>query len=38
MQQERKLKFLTLALYVFGAVFVFGVPAMMLWILPNGWG
>jgi|TARA_B110000971_G_scaffold84292_1_gene86527 hypothetical protein len=38
MQQDEKLKFLTVALYVFGAIFIIGVPAMMMWIWPSGWG
>ena len=38
MQQDEKLKFLTAALYVFGAIFIIGVPAMMMWIWPSGWG
>jgi len=36
MQQEN-LKNLKIALYVFGAVFIVGVPAMMMWIWPSGW-
>ncbi len=38
MQQEEKLKFLTVALYAFGVIFILGVPAMMMWIWPSGWG
>jgi hypothetical protein len=38
MQQDEKLKFLTVALYVFGFIFIIGVPAMMMWIWPSGWG
>ena len=38
MQQDEKLKILTVALYVFGAIFIIGVPAMMMWIWPSGWG
>ena len=38
MQQEEKLKYLKMALYVFGAIFIAGVPAMMMWIWPSGWG
>jgi hypothetical protein len=37
MQQDEKLKYLTVALYAFGAIFIIGVPAMM-WIWPSGWG
>ena len=36
MEQE-KLKNLKIALYVFGVVFIVGVPAMMMWIWPSGW-
>ncbi len=38
MQQEEKLKYLKIALYVIGVLFVAGVPAMMMWIWPSGWG
>ncbi len=38
MQQEEKLKYLKIALYVFGVTFIVGVPAMMMWIWPSGWG
>jgi hypothetical protein len=38
MQQEEKLKSLKIALYVFGVIFIVGVPAMMMWIWPSGWG
>ena len=38
MTQEEKLKYLQIALYVFGVTFVVGVPAMMMWIWPSGWG
>jgi len=38
MQQEDKLKYLKVALYVFGVIFIVGVPAMMVWIWPSGWG
>jgi len=38
MQQEDKLKYLKIALYVFGVIFIVGVPAMMMWIWPSGWG
>ena len=37
MQQEEKLRYLKIALYVFGLIFIVGVPAMM-WIWPSGWG
>ena len=38
MQQDKKLKYLTVALYAFGIIFIVGVPAMMMWIWPSGWG
>jgi len=38
MQQEEKLKYLKIALYIFGVIFIVGVPAMMMWIWPSGWG
>lgn len=38
MIQEKKLKYLKIALYGFGGIFVAGVPAMMMWIWPSGWG
>ena len=38
MQQEAKLQYLAVALYAFGIVFIVGVPAMMIWIWPSGWG
>jgi hypothetical protein len=38
MQQEEKLRYLKIALYVFGVIFIVGVPALMIWIWPSGWG
>jgi len=38
MNQETKLKYLKIALYVFGVTFIVGVPAMMMFIWPSGWG
>jgi hypothetical protein len=38
MRQEEKLKYLKIALYLFGTIFIVGVPAMMMWIWPSGWG
>ncbi len=38
MQKQKKLKYLKIALYVFGVIFIVGVPAMMIWIWPEGWG
>jgi len=36
MQREEQLRYLKAALAVFGATFVIGVPAMMMWIWPSG--
>jgi hypothetical protein len=36
--QQDNLKNLKIALYVFGAIFIVGIPAMMMWIWPAGWG
>ena len=38
MQAEQKLKYLKVALYVFGLFFIFGVYPMMEWIFPEGFG
>ena len=38
MQPQEKLKYLKISLYVFGITFIVGVPAMMMWIWPSGWG
>ena len=38
MQQAEKLKYLKIALYAIGIIFIVGVPAMMMWIWPSGWG
>jgi hypothetical protein len=37
MQTEEKLKYLSLVLRVVGALFIVGLPAMMMWIWPPGW-
>ncbi len=37
MNQEKKLRYLKFALYIFGVIFILGVPAMMMWIWPSGW-
>ncbi|WP_339904783.1 DUF6632 domain-containing protein [Pseudomonas guineae] len=37
MNNQNKLKYLSVALYVFGVVFIVGVPAMMMVIWPSGW-
>jgi Family of unknown function (DUF6632) len=38
MSEEARLGYLKIALRVFGVIFIVGVPAMMLWIWPSGWG
>lgn len=38
MQQEEKLKYLKIALIVFGIIFIAGIYVMMMWIWPSGWG
>lgn len=38
MEYEEKLRYLKIALYGIGAFFVVGLPAMMMWIWPSGWG
>jgi len=37
MNDEQRLDYLKKALYVFGVIFIFGIPAMMMWIFPSGW-
>lgn len=37
MQEEERLRYLKVALRVFGAVFIVGVPAMMTVVWPSGW-
>lgn len=37
MHQDEKLKYLKIALTVFGIVFIVGIPVMM-WLWPAGWG
>jgi hypothetical protein len=37
MQQDTRLKYLKIALFVFGVIFIFGIFAMMMWIWPSGW-
>ncbi len=37
MQEEDKLKYLKIALRVFGAIFIVGLFLMMHWIWPDGW-
>ena len=38
MEDTQKLKYLKIALIVFGVIFIFGIYAMMMWIWPSGWG
>ena len=38
MENEKKIKYLKIALNVIGVIFIVGVPAMMMWIWPSGWG
>lgn len=37
MQMQQRLRYLRTALYLFGVIFIVGVPAMMMWIWPAGW-
>lgn len=37
MEEAARVKSLAIALRVFGVIFIFGVPAMMMWIWPPGW-
>lgn len=38
MNEEKRLGYLKIALKVFGIIFIVGVPAMMMFIWPSGWG
>ena len=38
MDQEARLKYLKMALVLFGAIFVAGIYVMMEWVWPEGWG
>jgi hypothetical protein len=38
MKQDEKIKYLKISLFLFGVIFIVGVPAMMMWIWPAGWG
>ncbi len=38
MTAETRLRYLKAALVVFGAIFIVGIYAMMMWIFPSGWG
>ena len=37
MTQDQKLKYLRMALRIFGIIFIVGIYAMMMWIWPSGW-
>lgn len=37
MKQEAKLKYLKVALIVFGIIFIAGIYIMMMWVWPSGW-
>jgi hypothetical protein len=37
MRQEAKLKYLKVALYVFGFIFIAGIYVMMMWVWSSGW-
>ncbi len=37
MDNATQLKYLSISLYVFGAIFAVGVYLMMMWIWPSGW-
>jgi len=38
MRREKRLRCLRIALVAFGAFFIVGIYAMMMWIWPSGWG
>ncbi|WP_394753989.1 DUF6632 domain-containing protein [Crenothrix sp.] len=38
MTPDQKLKYLSVALWIIGVIFIFGIYAMMMWIWPSGWG
>jgi uncharacterized protein DUF6632 len=37
MQPEEKIKYLKIALYVFGIIYIVGIYLMMTWVWPSGW-
>ena len=37
MNEDVRLNYLKKALYLFGAIFIVGIPLMMMWIWPSGW-
>lgn len=38
MQESDRLRYVKIALYVIGVIFIFGIYPMMMWIFPSGWG
>lgn len=38
MTRDQRLKYLSVALRVFGLILIVGIYAMMTWIWPSGWG
>ena len=38
MTQDQRLKNLSVALRIFGTIFIVGIYPMMIWISPSGWG
>jgi len=38
MQESDRIRYLKIALYVIGVIFIFGIYPMMMWIFPSGWG
>lgn len=38
MEPQERMNHLKIALKVIGVIFIVGVPAMMMWIWPSGWG
>jgi len=37
MERNTKMKYLSIALYAIGVIFIVGVPAMMMVVWPDGW-
>ncbi len=38
MQEEDRLKYLKMALYIIGVIYIVGIYLMMMWVWPSGWG
>jgi flagellar basal body-associated protein FliL len=38
MNQAEKLRYLRVALIVFGVIFIAGIYTMMMWVWQSGWG